>query len=46
VTTESPACVAKNRYGLPEQISVVEEGDDFIVRAEKTWTEIGKLIAK
>ena len=46
VTTESPACVAKNRYGLPEQISVVEEGDDFIVRAENTWSEIGKLIAK
>jgi len=46
VTTESPACVAKNRYGLPEEIQVVDEGDDFIVRAEKTWAEIGKLIAK
>jgi len=46
VTTESPAAVAKNRYGLPEEIPVVEEGDDFIVRAEKTWAEIGKLIAK
>ena len=46
VTTESPACVAKNRYGLPEEIPVVEEGDDFIVRAEKTWAEIGKLINK
>ena len=46
VTTESPACVAKNRYGLPEEIQVVDEGNDFIVRAEKTWAEIGKLIAK
>ena len=46
VTTESPAAVAKNRYGLPEEIPVVEEGDDFIVRAEKTWAEIGKLINK
>jgi hypothetical protein len=46
VTTESPACVAKNRYGLPEEIQVIDEGDDFIVRAEKTWAEIGKLIAK
>ena len=46
VTTESPACVAKNRYGLPEEIQVVDEGDDFIVRAEKTWAEIGKLILK
>lgn len=46
VTTENPSCVAKNRYGLPQEIAVVEEGDDFIVRAEKTWTEIGKLIAK
>lgn len=46
VTTESPACVAKNRYGLPEEIQVVDEGDDFIVRAEKTWAKIGKLIAK
>ena len=46
VTTESPAAVAKNRYGLPEEIPVVEEGDDFIVRAEKTWAELGKLINK
>ena len=46
VTTESPAAVAKNRYGLPEEIPVVEEGEDFIVRAEKTWAEIGKLITK
>ena len=46
VTTESPAAVAKNRYGLPEEIPVVEEGDDFIVRAEKTWAQIGKLINK
>ena len=46
VTTESPAAVAKNRYGLPEEIQVVEEGDDFIIRAEKSWAQIGKLINK
>ena len=45
VTTENPSCVAKNRYGLPETIEMVEEGDDFIERAEKTWTNIGKLIS-
>lgn len=46
LTTESPAAVAKNRYALPEIIEVVEEGDDFVERAEKTWQEIGKLINK
>jgi len=46
VTTESPAAVAKNRYGLPEEIPVVEEGNDFIVRAEKTLAYIGNLINK
>ena len=25
VTTENPSCVAKNRYGLPETIEMVEE---------------------
>ena len=46
VTTESPAAVANSSYRFSYLTPVVEEGDDFIVRAEKTWAEIGKLINK
>jgi len=45
-TTDSPVCVAKNRYGLPDEIEVIDDRQDPIGAAEKTWSEIGKLIAK
>lgn len=43
-TTDSPAAVAKNRFNLDPEIKVVEDRDDPIGAAEKTWAEIGKMI--